>query len=67
LPEAPSCCAEPEFRYLPGWQPASPLLYDKHTQGFFYRYRQIFHRTDIKMLTGIDHGVAGAAELKVFT
>jgi hypothetical protein len=39
----------------------------KQTEGFFYRYRQIFHRTDIKMLTGIDHGVAGAAELKVFT
>jgi hypothetical protein len=43
------------------------LLYAQTYQGLFHRYRQIFHRTDIKMLTGIDHGVAGTAELKVFT
>ncbi|VGH55076.1 Uncharacterised protein [Klebsiella pneumoniae] len=43
-----------------------PAFMHKHTQGFFNRYRNIFHRTDIKMLTGIDHGVAGTAELKVF-
>ncbi len=45
----------------------SPVFMDKQTESFFCRDGQIFHRTDIKMLTCIDHGVAGATELKVFT